>query len=337
METKPPVAEFQPLPKPATNTAQLPRTNYSVETWVSVARWAQAHHSSLLRTALVPLPAFSLASSNGVFIFHTGSTAANWDGMEFHLAFPPQSVNGQPFIRALEFEKNIAPLFEGFQPLEKTNRVIVIDPGHGGINAGAPSVLGRVYEKDFTLDWARRLAPLLETNGWQVFLTRTNDLDVPLSNRVAFAEMHKADLFLSLHFNSAAPNQQQAGLETFCLTPAGMPSTLTRGYEDNASQVFPNNAFDRENLQYAFRLHRALLRTNGGLDRGVRRARFMGVLLGQNRPAVLIEGGYLSNPKEARRIADPEFRQKLAEAIASALTQPAETNVLAQTKNVFLP
>jgi N-acetylmuramoyl-L-alanine amidase len=140
---------------------------------------------------------------------------------------------------------------------------------------------------------------------------------------VAFAEEHRADLFVSLHFNSAAPNQEQAGLETYCLTPAGMPSTLTRGYDDDLSLVFTNNAFDAENLQYAVRFHRALLTVIRN-DRGVRHARFLGVLRGQNRPAVLIEGGYLSNPGEARRIADAAYRQKLAEAVAAALAGKPE-------------
>ena len=96
-------------------------------------------------------------------------------------------------------------------------------------DSGTSSVLGYRYEKEFTLDWARRLGALLATNGWRVFLTRTSDVDLSLSNRVAFAEAHKAGVFLSLHFNSAAPNDQQAGLETYCLTPTGMPSTVTRG------------------------------------------------------------------------------------------------------------
>ena len=94
---------------------------------------------------------------------------------------------------------------------------------------------------------------------------------------------------------------------------------MTRNYSDDARQVYPNNTFDAENLQYAVRLHRALLEIPGLTDRGVRRARYQTVLPGQNRPAVLIEGGYLSNPREARRIADPQYRQKLAEALAKAL------------------
>jgi N-acetylmuramoyl-L-alanine amidase len=165
---------------------------------------------------------------------------------------------------------------------------------------------------------------LLAANGWRVYLTRTGDTDLALSNRIAFAETHKAGVFVSLHFNSSAPNDQQAGLETYCLTPAGMPSAVTRGYGDDLGLAFPNNAFDPQNLQLALRVHRALLQVNGRHDRGVRRARFLGVLRGQHCPAVLVEGGYLSNPQEARRIADPAYRQKLAEAVAQALVEKPE-------------
>ena len=98
-----------------------------------------------------------------------------------------------------------------------------------------------------------------------------------------------------------------------------MPSTLTRNFSDPWTDRYPNNYFDAENLQLAVRLHAALLRGTGEEDRGIRRARFMGVLLGQKRPAVLIEGGYLSNPHEAEKIESAEFRQKLAEAVAGAL------------------
>src|SRR5690349_17523989 len=113
-----------------------------------------------------------------------------------------------------------------------------------------------------------------------------------------------------------------------------MPSSLRRGFEDDSTHTFPNNAYDAQNLQYAVRLHRALLKVNGSVDRGVRRARFLSVLRGQNRPAVLLEGGYLSNPKEARLIADPAHRQKLAEAVAKVLCPEMEiqSETLASTK-----
>jgi N-acetylmuramoyl-L-alanine amidase len=103
-----------------------------------------------------------------------------------------------------------------------------------------------------------------------------------------------------------------------------MPSTLTRGYGDFWSDNFPNNAFDAQNLQLAVGLQGALLHATGMEDRGVCRARFIGVLHGQHRPAVLIEAGFLSNPGDARQIETPAFRQKLAQAVADALRPKPE-------------
>ena len=252
-------------------------------------------------------------------VLEIGSQTAFWGGVEIHLGFDPQLIDNQVFVYGPDLQKNLEPLLCGSPLKFGSNRTIVIDPGHGGGNTGAKSVLDGRLEKEFTLDWAKRLRPLLETNGWKVFLTRTSDVYVTNSDRVVFAEARHADLFVSLHFNSAAPDTKQAGLETYCLTPTGMPSTLTRGYTDFWSENFPNNAFDAENLQLAVRLQTALLDATSLEDRGVRRARFIDVLHGQRRPAVLIEGGYLSNPHEAALIETPEFRQKLAEAVAYAL------------------
>jgi N-acetylmuramoyl-L-alanine amidase len=140
------------------------------------------------------------------------------------------------------------------------------------------------------------------------------------ANRVVFAEAHHADLFISLHFNATPDRDKKTGgLETYCITPAGMPSTLTRGFADPWSEHLPNNAFDAQNLQLAVRVHGALLRAAGIEDRGVRHSRFDTVLRGQNRPAILVEGGYLSNPREAALIESTEYRQKLAEGVAEAL------------------
>ena len=264
----------------------------------------------------------------------SGSHVAHLDRISFWLGYAPHVADGQLLVRTLDVEKNFMPLANRADFATDTNRVAVIDPGHGGENTGARSVADNHFEKEFTLDWALRLEPLLASNGWNVVLTRTTDVDTSLSNRVTLADEVNADLFVSLHFNSGA-RQDQAGIETYCLTPTGMPSTLTRDYEDDVSRVFPNNAFDEENLQYAVRLHRAVLEGTGGSDRGVRRARFMVVLRGQNRPAVLVEGGYLSNLREAQSIADPEYRQKLAEAVAKALlfTNVATEHTLTNTTN----
>jgi N-acetylmuramoyl-L-alanine amidase len=261
---------------------------------------------------------YAVGSANGTMVLEIGSRDATWNDTEIQLGFAPEFIDDQVFVHSLDLQKNLEPLLSE-PPLTFGNRVIVIDPGHGGVNVGTHSVLDGRFEKEFTLDWALRLAPLLATNGWQVFLTRTGDVDVALSNRVAFAEAYHADLFISLHFNSTPDlDKKPGGLETFCLTPAGMPSSLARG-PDLWSQWFPNNAFDAQNLQLAVRLHSAILRATGMEDRGVNRARFIGVLHKQHCPAVLIEGGYLSNPHEAKLIESPEFRQKLAEAVADAL------------------
>jgi len=296
-------------------------TNQSAEAWVPFNRWCKTAGLCVPTcVAATPLPTYALATAKGNLLFQAGSQVAHWDGIELRLGFAPQWIDRQPYIHALDLKKTLEPLIAcNSQFCPHAAPVLVLDPGHGGEDAGARSAVERGWEKQFTLDWARRLQTLLVTNGWQVFLTRTDDREVALSNRVAFAQDHNADLFLSLHFNSAGTNITQAGLETYCVTPFGMPSTITRGYVDDSTLIFPNNAFDPQNLQLAFRLHRTLLEVNGHLDRGVRRARFLSVLRNQQRPALLIEGGYLSNPREARKIADPAYRQKLAEAVAQGL------------------
>ena len=288
---------------------------------ISLNRWALQNGLGSLRTIpLTPNPAHSVATPHGNLVVQANNLAAYWDRMDVRLGFAPQQIGNQIFLHALDIRKLVETLSHGTAVVTPADRLVVIDPGHGGSNTGTRNVVTGRHEKDYTLDWAKRLTPLLEQSGWRVVLTRTNDITLSLAERVAFAESQQADLFLSLHFNATGDgNQGPAGLETYCLTPTGMPSSLTRGYSDDPRTVFPNNAFDADNLRYAVRLHRALLQVNRQKDRGVRHARFLDVLQGHNRPAVLIEAGYLSNPDEARRVADPAYRQKLAEAVAKAL------------------
>jgi N-acetylmuramoyl-L-alanine amidase len=315
------IAPIRPVP-PAASTQPVPRIQNHETTWLSLEHWCEQNQ----RAAPVRLngaPAsYSLNVSNGSFVLRSGSTSACWDGSEVRLGFAPQFIDGHIFVHELDFAKTIDPLMNQWTPPAKSSHpVIVIDPGHGGGDPGTRAAGTHYFEKDLALDWALRLAPLLAANGWQVFVTRTNDSSLALSNRVAFADAHRADLFISLHFNSS-PEGRQQGLETYCLTPAGMESAITRG-EDDVSATFPNNAFDTQNLALAYRVHSALLHATAGNDRGVRRARFPGVLRNQNRPAILVEGGYISNVEEAGRIADPAYRQKLAEAVMHAICTEA--------------
>ena len=307
----------------ATNSATpgaLPPLAFSVPTnnWVALDRWSRENRLGGLTNLSQPgVPAYGLYSAAGKFVVRPASVLASWNGMELRLGFEPQLIGEQTYVHRLDIEKNLIPLLVSGTPAPPGRRVVVVDPGHGGSESGTQSAEGNL-EKDYTLDWGLRLAELLRSNGWTVVMTRTNDVQLSLSNRVAIADQHKADLFVSLHFN-AAGQTYHAGIETYCTTPMGMPSSLTREFEDNASLVFPNNLFDGQNLQLALKVHQSMLTTTKGRDRGIRRARFMSVLRGQSRPAVLIEGGYLTNPDEAKLIDSEEYRQSLARAVAQAL------------------
>jgi N-acetylmuramoyl-L-alanine amidase len=308
-----------PLPVADANVSNSATIDQPTDDWVSLESWGATNHFGAARSPTSTSgPGYELRTPGGIITVVAGSQIARLDGMSYWLGFAPRIVDGRLLVHSLDARKNLWPVTNRREFRAPPNRVVAIDAGHGGENMGAQSVADHRWEKEFTLDWALRLQPLLESNGWRVILTRTSDTDVSLPDRVAVADKANAALFISLHFNSGA-RSDQSGLETYCLTPTGMPSTLTRDYEDDLTREFPNNTFDSQNLEYAVLLHRSLLEAKGGTDRGVRRARFMVVLRGQKRPAVLVEGGYLSNPTEARAIADPAYRQKLAQAVAKAL------------------
>ena len=286
--------------------------------WLPFDTWCQA--SGHGKPQKLRSGQYTVGTRTGSLLLQPGSQMARWDGTQIWLGYAPRIIGGQLHLHWLDVLKILEPLHQPPPLLAKPGRVLVIDPGHGGSDGGTISSSKQQVEKHLALDWALRLQTLLRTNGWKVFLTRSTDVDLPLTNRVAFADQVGADLFLSLHFNGLQTSASHSGVETFCLTPPGLPSSITRGYEDNLRVAFPNNAYDTDNLQYACRLHRAILAATRAIDGGVRHARFLGVLRGQHRPAVLIEGGFLSNPEEARRLATPAYRQKLAEAVARALS-----------------
>ena len=298
LEPAPAKPTEQESPKPPT-LLPLP-TKVPQETWIPWDVWQQEH----LATGVIFVP---------------GQHFMRWNGVQSYIGFETRQSKGRLFVNRLDLEKNVLPLTKPTPTWGSGNRTIIIDPGHGGVNGGTQIVRSHLLEKNLTLDWARRLKPLLERRGWQVFMTRTNDIDLPMAERIDFSEASHAALFVSLHFNSGGGNQAATGIETYCLTPVGMASTITREYVDDSGKAYPNNQFDQENLQLALCAQRSLLKTTGAVDRGVRRARFMDAIRWQSRPAILIEGGYLTNPIEAERIADPNYRQRLAEGVARAL------------------
>jgi N-acetylmuramoyl-L-alanine amidase len=168
---------------------------------------------------------------------------------------------------------------------------VVIDPGHGGHDRGAVRG-GRHPEKVYALDVSRRVAARLHRAGFRVVMTRQNDSFVSLSGRCAIANRQRQAVFVSIHFNAAA-RRGADGIETFY--------------------------YGRRAYRLAASVHRQLVRAAGTDNRGVRRRAFY-VLRHTRCPAILVEGGFLTNPREGARIAhSAAYRQRLADAIASGI------------------
>lgn len=312
------IAPAAPLPPPGVGLGSGSGTR--PEDWINLELWSldNGYGRPVVSPNTIGL-VFTVRTDHTAVALQIGHPWVWCDGSACSLGFAPRLINGVPHVHLLDVLKTVRPLLDRSARPTLTQRSLILDPGHGGRDSGARNSFNGLWEKELTLDWAWRLGRLLAARGWRVYLTRTNDVTLSPAERVALAESSQAALFVSLHFNAVAGNSALAGIETYCLTPTGLPSSLVRDEPDDRNQVYPNNAFDETNLQVAFELHRALVHRSGAPDRGVRRARLLGVLRWQNRPAVLIEGGYLSNPSEARRIASPEYRQALAQALANAL------------------
>ncbi len=219
--------------------------------------------------------------------------------------------------------------------------VIVIDPGHGGVETGAIGPTG-LEEKDLTLDLARRLKGLLERQGATVVLTRDDDRILPLDDRTAIANHNRAILFISIHLNSSK-RKSAVGAETYFLAVAATDAearTLAglenKAYEPAEAAVpatpesqpghdvelilwdLAQNSFLAESSRLAEKVQTELNTATGVRDRGVRQAPFR-VLMGATMPAILVEAGFISNPEEEARFKDDAYKDKVVEAIARAV------------------
>jgi N-acetylmuramoyl-L-alanine amidase len=233
------------------------------------------------------------------------------DGVQHWLSSPVLDARGQLWIPSSDVLKTIDPILrQGRSATRAPIRTIVLDPGHGGSDTGARGARG--VEKQLTLDLARRVERLLPG----AILTRTTDRNIPLDDRVQFAKSKRADLFISIHFNSGG---SAAGIETYCIPPAGTASTAAAGRLREA-EASPNNRFDESNVWLAHCVQRSLLRNTGAADRGVRRARFV-VIRDAPCPAILVEAGFLSNRAEEQRILTESYRDKLAKSIADGILE----------------
>jgi N-acetylmuramoyl-L-alanine amidase len=167
---------------------------------------------------------------------------------------------------------------------------VVIDAGHGGHDRGG--IPGqRVAEKDMTLDVALRLRNILSANGYNVVMTRSSDVFVPLGGRVAIANSYRNAVFVCIHFNATA-RSGASGIETYF--------------------------YSRDSLPLASAIHYYVAGGAPSENRGVRRRGYF-VLRKTNIPAVLVECGYLTNPTEAAYAETASYRQRLAEEIATGV------------------
>jgi len=196
-------------------------------------------------------------------------------------------------------------------------QIVAIDPGHGGNDRGTRNEKLKLLEKDFTIDVARRLKSLLEARGITVVLTRENDSYVPLPERPARAATAGADVFVSLHFNSAA-SEEVRGIETYVLTPQFQRSTGSDEARVEDGIAVPGNRFDHWSSYLGYTVHRTLLEELKLPDRGLKRARFA-VLRDLPCPGLLVEGGYLSNAEDAGLVSTEAYRDRLAAAVANGI------------------
>lgn len=288
--------------------------------WIPLSGWAKANDFKL--SWVREDEPFTLTNQSSTLLFKTDSQWAEINGVKIWLCKPVSIEGGHVCVSSLDLDTSIEPVLFP-QSNQVTIQTICLDPGHGRQDTGGVS--GGYVEKRYTLPLAEELAGQLEAAGFKVILTRTNDTFVELEDRPALANRQKADLFISLHFNIGPPGEAK-GVEVYCLTPPKASSTNVArwGHIGEISEwgvntgFLPGNRFDNRNLLLAYDLQKSLVKNLSTEDRGVRRARFA-VLRTAEMPAVLIEGGFLSDSVEQKEIADPRYRAHLAAAIVQGV------------------
>jgi len=247
-----------------------------------------------------------------------GSRLATINGVKAWLSVPLAARDNDVFVSVLDVRTTFEPVL---QPVRlkagRKVRTVVLDPGHGGRDPGYR--VGDREEKTHTLLLALRLKTLLSEAGFKVVLTRSGDTTVDLNERAAIARRARGDVLLSLHYNAAAPGNKDAkGVEVYCITPAGAVSTNVDPSEPGSTRAVPGNQANSRSALLAYQVQKAMVRSLPVEDRGLRRARFQ-VLRSTEIPAVLIEGGFMSCPDEAKRIFNINQRTELARAIVDGV------------------
>ncbi len=288
------------------------------QSYVPLTAWARGNG---LNVSWLPRGNEITATNSATrLVFTVNSHDAEINGVHVMLSFPVADDHGNVLLAQFDLDKTIRPLLSPARSLGPARiTTICLDPGHGGRDSG--NRVGGFFwhnEKTYTLLLALELRDQLRRAGFNVVLTRTRDVYVDLPERPAFGNRAKADLFISLHFNATPTSKDEvAGPQTYCITPVGASSTDAQGEGADYGPT-PANRVETKSLLFAYQIQKALVRNLAVNDRGVRRARFA-VLRDAQMPAILIEGGYMTNPVESKRIYDAAWRRQMAAAIVKGI------------------
>lgn len=205
----------------------------------------------------------------------------------------------------------IPPICTPYKPVQEENPfslisqvpkrgLIMIDPGHGGEDFGTHSRKPHRYQEKFlTLTTGKMVKTHLERMGYTVILTRTSDVFISLDGRYNFANEQKPNLFVSVHYNSA-PNKDAFGVEVFYYNSAANKTRST------SSKVLAQNILSR------------IIENTDAKSRGVKHGD-LAVIRETTMPAVLVEGGFLTNESERKLIKTAEYQKKISWGIAQGI------------------
>jgi N-acetylmuramoyl-L-alanine amidase len=262
--------------------------------------------------------AFTLTGQGRTIHGSAGSREILINRVKYILCFDAIEKNGRIYLSAMDVTKIIEPVMRPGKIKDATDvRTVILDPGHGGHDSGARGPLGA--EKDAALDVALRAKKVLELAGYSVRLTRSSDIFIPLERRPAFANKFPNAILVSIHLNKSN-RIGGTGIETYALAPRGVPSMDEESLSYSDLKEYPGHGKDAENIALATSMHSSMLRHLRLIDRGIKRARFV-VIRDARVPAVLLEGGFMNHPNDARQIASPAFRDAFAQAILEGVNR----------------
>ena len=277
----------------------------SIKRFYNFAKMTRAGSSVVLENAKVEMK------------LKVGGNECLMNNVKFVFSHPIETVGEKNYVSRIDLAKLIDPVLRpNFIQNAGDFRTVVLDPGHGGKDPGATNPLGT--EAMYNLKLAGMVKKQLEAKGFKVVMTRSTNEYLTLQERVEFANAIKENaVYVSIHFNSGGSSAR--GIETFTLSPPGVPH-YDHDFKAADLQTRAGNEHDSANIALATSVHGSILRRLGTntLDRGIKRARFS-VLSGVRHPAILLEGGFLSHPYEARLIEKEAYQNALASGLVDAI------------------